>query len=258
MVVDGDPDRGPDPQLHPSATDGWSVGSPDVTVRPIVIYGEPVLHHPARVVTAFDDALAQLQTDLVETMEAANGVGLAANQIGVDLRVFVFACPEHRGDPDARVVRGTAVNPVLELAPRKEWERDPDPDDEGCLSVPGESFPVARSPWARISGVDVRGRPVVFEGRDLLARCLQHESDHLDGRVYLDRVARRDSREARRAVRDNGWGVSGLTWLPGVDPDPFGHDEDDDDATGPAAGAVTGEAVETVGDAGTVAGTGSL
>ena len=221
-----------------------------MTVRPIVIYGEPVLHHPARVVTDFDDALARLETDLVETMHAANGVGLAANQIGVDLRVFVFDVPEHRGDPDARVVHGTVVNPVLELTPRKEWERDPDADDEGCLSVPGEAFPVARSPWARVTGVDVSGRPVVFEGRDLLARCLQHESDHLDGWVYLDRVARRDSREARRAVRDNGWGVSGLTWLPGVDPDPFGHDEDD---AGSAPDASAGD-----GTVETAAGTGSL
>ncbi len=216
---------------------------PAVTVRPIVIYGEPVLHHPARVVTAFDGLLARLETDLVDTMRVANGVGLAANQIGVDLRVYVFDCPEHRDDPDARVVHGTVVNPVLELTPRKEWERDPDPDDEGCLSVPGEAFPVARSPWARVTGVDVRGRPVVFEGRDLLARCLQHETDHLDGRVYLDRVARRDSRQARRAVRDNGWGVSGLAWTPGVDPDPFGHDEHDTDPdAGGTAGATDGSA----------------
>jgi len=201
-----------------------------VTVRPIVIYGEPVLHRPARAVTEFDHALAELEADLVETMARANGVGLAANQIGVDLRLFVFDCAEHRGDPDARVVRGTVVNPVLELLPRREWEADPDPAEEGCLSVPGESFPLARSPWARVTGVDVSGRPVSFEGMDLLARCLQHETDHLDGRVYLDRLARRESRGARRAVRDNGWGVSGLTWMPGVDRDPFGHDDDPDPA----------------------------
>jgi len=206
-----------------------------VTVRPIVIYGEPVLHRPTRPVTEFDDALAALEADMVETMARANGVGLAANQIGVDLRLFVFDCAEHRGGPDARVVRGTVVNPVLELLPRREWESDPDPEEEGCLSVPGESFPLARSPWARVRGVDVSGRPVSYEGRDLLARCLQHETDHLDGRVYLDRLARRESRGARRAVRENGWGVSGLTWMPGVDRDPFGHDDPADDAADPDA-----------------------
>jgi len=208
-----------------------------VTVRPIVIYGEPVLHRPARVVTAFDDALGRLAEDMVETMQRANGVGLAANQIGVDLRLFVFSCPEHRGDADSRVVQGTVVNPVLELLPRRDWEDQPDPEDEGCLSVPGESFPLARSPWAKVTGVDVDGHPVQFSGRDLLARCLQHESDHLDGRVYLDRLARRESRNARRAIRENGWGVSGLSWLPGQDRDPFGHDDDDSDEAVDGGGA---------------------
>lgn len=208
-----------------------------MSVRPIVVYGEPVLHRPTRVVTSFDDDLATLEADMVESMARANGVGLAANQIGVDLRVFVFACPEHRGDPDARVVRGTVVNPVLELSPRRTWEDEPDPEDEGCLSVPGEAFPLARSPWARVSGTDVRGRAVSYEGRDLLARCLQHEYDHLDGRVYVDRLARREARLARKAIRENGWGVSGLTWMPGVDRDPFGHDDEASSsgaATGPA------------------------
>ncbi len=228
-----------------------------VTVRLIVIYGEPVLHRPTRPVTEFDETLAALEADMVETMARANGVGLAANQIGVDLRLFVFDCAEHRGDPAARVVRGTVVNPVLELLPRREWESEPDPAEEGCLSVPGESFPLARSPWARVRGSDVSGRPVSFEGRDLLARCLQHETDHLDGRVYLDRLARRESRGARRAVRENGWGVSGLTWMPGVDRDPFGHDDpdeaadelDDEAPGGDVAGPGGGASKRTSGDA---------
>lgn len=196
-----------------------------------MIYGEPVLHRPARLVTSFDDALSRLEADLVQTMHRANGVGLAANQVGVDLRIFVFSCPEHRGDAEARLVEGTVVNPVLELLPRREWDDESEPEEEGCLSVPGESFPLARSAWARVNGVDVHGRPVSFAGRDLLARCLQHESDHLDGRVYLDRLARKQSRGARQAIREHGWGVSGLSWLPGADRDPFGHDDEPDPET---------------------------
>lgn len=199
-----------------------------MTVRPVVIFGDPVLNRPTRVVTTFDAGLAQLVEDLFETMAAANGVGLAANQIGVGRRVFVYDCPTHRGDPGPNH-RGVIVNPVLTVAPRREWESVDQPEDEGCLSVPGESFPLLRSPWARVRGQDVTGRTSTVAGTDLFARCLQHETDHLDGLVYLDRLARRENREARRAVRANGWGVPGLAWMPGVDPDPFGHDDPEGD-----------------------------
>jgi peptide deformylase len=197
-----------------------------VTVRPVVIFGDPTLHRPTRPVTAFDGDLAQLVEDLFETMSAANGVGLAANQIGVGERVFVYDCPTHRGDPGPNH-RGVIVNPVLTVAPRRDWETADEPEDEGCLSVPGESFALLRSPWAKVRGQDRTGRALTVAGTDLFARCLQHEIDHLDGFVYLDRLARRENRQARKAVRDHGWGGPGLAWMPGIDRDPFGHDDVD-------------------------------
>jgi peptide deformylase len=100
---------------------------------------------------------------------------------------------------------------------------DEDDDAEGCLSVPGEMFPTGRAEWAKVTGRDVEGAPLEVEGTGFLARCLQHETDHLDGHLYLDRLVGRNRRAARRAVRDQGWGVPGLSWMPGVDPDPFGH-----------------------------------
>jgi peptide deformylase len=89
--------------------------------------------------------------------------------------------------------------------------------------VPGEAFPTGRADHAEVRGVDVDGTEVVVVGRGYLARCLQHETDHLDGYVYLDRLVGRHRRAARRALRDHSWGVPGHSWLPGVDPDPFGH-----------------------------------
>ena len=96
---------------------------------------------------------------------------------------------------------------------------DPDDDEEGCLSVPGEQFPTGRAEWAQVTGIDVDGAPVVVEGTGFLARCLQHETDHLDGLLYLDRLVGRNQRAARKAVKRNGWGVPGLSWDPGVDAD---------------------------------------
>jgi peptide deformylase len=195
-----------------------------VTVRPILITGEPVLHTPTRPVDddEFGSAeLASLVEDLFDTMDAAHGVGLAANQIGVARRVFVYDCPDPELDGERR--RGVVVNPVLETGPVPETMPDEDDDAEGCLSVPGESFPTGRADRAKVTGRDVEGAPVEVEGLGFFARCLQHEADHLDGLLYLDRLIGRNKRAAKRAVRDEGWGVPGLSWMPGVDPDPFGH-----------------------------------
>jgi peptide deformylase len=182
-----------------------------VAVRPIRIVGDPVLHAPTRAVESFDDELRRLVDDMFETMAAADGVGLAANQIGVDLRVLVLDCPDlERGER----VRGVVVNPVLETSPRPETMPDPEDDEEGCLSVPAEAFPTGRAEWARVTGVGVDGAPVEFEGRGLLARCLQHEVDHLDGIVYVDRLVGRNRRAALKTLRRNGWGVPGLAWDP--------------------------------------------
>lgn len=182
-----------------------------VSVRPIRIIGDPVLHTPTRPVEVFNDELNQLVTDMFDTMAAAEGVGLAANQIGVDLRLFVYDCPDEQIRAN---VRGVVINPVLETSPRPETMPDPDDDDEGCLSVPAEVFPTGRADWARVTGVDTDGKEVVVEGKGFLARCLQHETDHLDGIIYVDRLVGRNQRAARKAVKRNGWGVPGLSWDP--------------------------------------------
>ena len=115
------------------------------------------------------------------------------------------------------------VNPTIVTS--KIPGSDPDPEDEaeGCLSVPGEAFPLKRADWARVSGFDGDGAPVEFEATGWFARCMQHEYDHLDGKLYVDRLNNRQGRKAGKAMKNNGWGVPGLTWMPGVDPDPFGH-----------------------------------
>ena len=197
-----------------------------MAVRPIVILGDPVLHNPTTPVQVSPDGslppdLAGLIADMYETMDAANGVGLAANQIGVGLRVFVYDCPEQRGS--ATYQRGVVINPVLETSELPETMPDPDNDDEGCLSVPGESFPRGRAEWARVTGLDADGTTITREGTGLFARMLQHETGHLDGFTYLDGLIGRHARAAKRMVKANDWGVPGLSWLPGEDPDPFGH-----------------------------------
>ncbi|MFC4947483.1 peptide deformylase [Pseudonocardia sp. GCM10023141] len=182
-----------------------------MAVRPIRIIGDPVLHTPTRPVETFDGELKALVVDMFDTMAAAEGVGLAANQVGVDLRLFVYDCPDEQIRAN---VRGVVINPVLETSERPETMPDPDDDDEGCLSVPAEVFPTGRADWARVTGVDLDGTPVVVEGHGFLARCLQHETDHLDGIIYVDRLVGRNLRAARKAVRRNGWGVPGLEWDP--------------------------------------------
>ncbi|MGH3776394.1 MAG: peptide deformylase [Pseudonocardiaceae bacterium] len=185
-----------------------------MAVRPIRIIGDPVLHTPTRPVREFGATLYPLLDDMFDTMAAAQGVGLAANQIGVDLRVFVYDCPDGEGVRQCGVV----VNPVLETGEQPEGMPDPDDDWEGCLSVPGESFPTGRASWAQVTGFDPGGAPLTVEGTGYLARCLQHETDHLDGILYLNRLVGRYAREARKMVRAQGWGAPGLTWDPAANP----------------------------------------
>jgi len=197
-----------------------------VAVVPIRIVGDPVLHKPTEPVTVNPDGsipedILELIQDMFDTMAAANGVGLAANQIGVAKRVFVYDCADERGQTARR--KGVVINPVLETSEIPETMPDPDNDDEGCLSVPGESFPTGRAQWARVTGLDADGNEITLEGTDLFARMLQHETGHLDGFLYLDRLIGRHARAAKRAVKAHGWGVPGLSWMPGEDPDPFGH-----------------------------------
>jgi peptide deformylase len=188
-----------------------------MAVRPIRIVGDPVLHQPTRRVEMFDRELRELVDDMFDTMAAARGVGLAANQVGVDLRLFVYDCP----DDDGKRHRGLVVNPTIETSERPQTMPDPEDDLEGCLSVPGESFPTGRADWARVTGQNVDGKPITVEGTGYFGRCLQHETDHLDGLLYLSRLTGRYSKESKRMLKSNGWGVPGLSWDPAVTADPF-------------------------------------
>lgn len=171
-------------------------------------------------------AIAELIADMYETMDAAHGVGLAANQVGVNLRVFVYDCPDDEG----KVHRGCVINPVLVTSAIPETMPAVDgSDEEGCLSLPGLGFPTSRAAWAQVSGLDEHGQPITVEGTGFLARCFQHEVGHLDGFVYTDVLQGRWKRAAKKAIRREGWTSAGHTWMPGVDPDPFGHDEVDPD-----------------------------
>lgn len=195
-----------------------------MTIRPIVIHGDPVLHTPTAPVTEPVADLQELIADMYETMDRAHGVGLAANQIGIGKRLFVYNCPAE----DGTYHRGCVINPVLEISeiPKTMPSTDGE-DDEGCLSVPGESFPTGRAEWARVTGIDEHGDPVSIEGTGFLARCFQHEVGHLDGLVYTDTLIGRWRRQAKKMIKRNGWTEAGQSWLPGVDPDPFGHDDED-------------------------------
>ena len=210
-----------------------------MAVRPVLIVGEPVLHQVAARVDRFDEELAALVQDMFDTMDAAHGVGLAAPQVGMGLRVFVYDMANDEGVP----ARGVVVNPILALSRIPQERPDQDADAEGCLSVPGEHFPLKRAEHARVTGADLTGASVAFEATGWFARCMQHEVDHLNGKLYVDRLDDRQARKARRAAKARGWGKPGLSWLPGVDPDPFGHDApgaegaartDEDDQPSPA------------------------
>ena len=160
-------------------------GRYDGVARPIVTYGSnPVLHRPCTPVTEFDRDLRRLVLDMFASMEAADGVGLAANQIGVDARVFVIDCP----DADGEDVVGYVVNPVLTILEPEGDEPAEEVTEEGCLSVPGPYSELPRAFRARVDGVNVDGDPVRIEATGMAARCLQHEVDHLDGTVYVDRL----------------------------------------------------------------------
>ncbi|WP_101524512.1 peptide deformylase [Nocardioides houyundeii] len=163
------------------------------TVRPITRWGTPVMHRPQQRVTEFDAGLRALAADMVATMYAADGVGLAACQIGEDVAMFVFDCPDERG---VRTV-GVVCNPAVTLPDLK--DRHLDEDDEGCLSFPGAFVECARPDWARVDGVGLDGEPVSFEGDGLLARCLQHETDHTLGMVFGDRLANRQRKKLNKA-----------------------------------------------------------
>jgi len=179
------------------------------TVRPITRWGDAVMHRPARPVTTFDANLESLVADMVATMYAADGVGLAACQIGEDLAVFVFDCP----DDDEVSHQGIVCNPVLQLPEGR--DRLLDGGDEGCLSYPGAFVACARPDYARVTGLDLHGEPVEFSGTGLLARCLQHETDHTTGMVFGDRLSSRLRKKLQKQMEAEaesfppGWPAEG-------------------------------------------------
>ncbi|MBT2489344.1 peptide deformylase [Streptomyces sp. ISL-96] len=166
------------------------------TARPITVVGNPVLHKECKDVTEFDDKLAALIDDMFASQRAAEGVGLAANQIGVDLKVFVYDCPD---DDGVRHV-GVVCNPVLEELPQE--QRQLDEANEGCLSVPTAYAELARPDYAVVRGQDAQGNPIKVRGTGYFARCLQHETDHLYGYLYIDRLSKRDRKDALKQMAE--------------------------------------------------------
>ncbi|MFC5176953.1 peptide deformylase [Nocardioides taihuensis] len=163
------------------------------TVRPMTRWGTPVMHRPQARVTSYDEELRSLVADMVATMYAADGVGLAACQIGADLAVFVFDCPDAAGERHLGVV----CNPSLTLPEGK--DRQLDDGEEGCLSLPGAFVSCARPDVATVHGTGLDGQEVTFTGDGLLARCLQHETDHTLGTVFGDRLPTKQRKKLQKA-----------------------------------------------------------
>ena len=157
---------------------------------PIRLFGDPVLRTPADPVKDFDAELRRLVKDLTDTMQDAPGVGLAAPQIGVSLRVFTY----HVDD-----VLGHLINPSLDLSEETET------GDEGCLSFPGLVYPAARAYGVVAKGFTMYGEPVTLEGTGQLARCVQHETDHLDGVLFIDRLDKAQRKLAMKEIREAEW-----------------------------------------------------
>jgi len=161
-----------------------------MAIQPIRLFGDPVLVTPASVVVDFDKELRQLVEDLTQTMQAAPGAGLAAPQIGVPLRVFVW-------DIDDEI--GHLINPSLDLSDEMQE------GEEGCLSFPDLVYETPRAFRAVAKGFNMHGEPIIVEGTELLARCLQHETDHLNGVLFIDRMKSEQRKIAMKEIRESEW-----------------------------------------------------
>ncbi|WP_022880621.1 peptide deformylase [Gryllotalpicola ginsengisoli] len=162
-----------------------------MTVRPIRLFGDPVLKTVCDPVVDFDEGVRALVKDLLDSVQLPGRAGVAANQIGSTLRVFSY-------NVDGKI--GYLINPrVVEVRGEKQ------PTGEGCLSVPGLWFDTPRHPWARAVGFDVDGNELEVQGEGTLAQALQHETDHLDGLLYLDRLEKPARREAMKQIRESDW-----------------------------------------------------
>jgi peptide deformylase len=159
-------------------------------LQPIRLFGDPVLRTPAAPVETFDKELRTLVADLTDTMMDAPGVGLAAPQIGVSLRVFTYWVDD---------VVGHLINPSLDLSDEEEL------GEEGCLSLPGLTYDTMRALRVVAKGMNMHGEPVVIEGSELLARCVQHETDHLDGILFIDRLDTAARKAAMKEIRESEW-----------------------------------------------------
>ncbi|WP_418276573.1 peptide deformylase [Isoptericola jiangsuensis] len=159
-----------------------------MAMREIRVVPDPVLRTACDEITTIDDRVRNLVADLVETVDTEGRAGLAANQIGVNLRAFSWNVDDEIG---------YVINPrIVDLSDETQ------DGDEGCLSVPGLFYPTERAWYARVEGIDLDGERVVVEGTGLMARCLQHECDHLDGKLYLDRLERGVRKKAMRELRE--------------------------------------------------------
>ena len=166
-----------------------------MSLRELRIYGDPVLGSRAEEISRFDAGLRALASDMLETMDKAGGVGLAANQVGILKRIFVYDCSHTQSG-----LRGALVNPVW--TPVGEQQQT---GPEGCLSIPGISAETTRFNQVFVSGQDIEGRPVSMVASGLMARCIQHETDHLDGVLFLQRLEAPVRKEAMRASRESEW-----------------------------------------------------
>lgn len=162
-----------------------------MAVRAIRLFGDPVLRSACDPITPGDQRVRALVDDLIDTVTEPGRAGVAANQIGVGQRAFSY-------NVDGEI--GYIINPVLE-----EVTGEPELVDEGCLSVPGFYFPRLRYPYARVSGIDLDGNPVELSGTGLMAQALQHETDHLDGHLFIEGLEPETKREAMRAIRQSPW-----------------------------------------------------
>lgn len=174
-----------------------------MTIQPVRLFGDPILRARAAEVETFDQQVRQLVTDLTDTMYESGGVGMAAPQIGVGLRVFVY---------DTKDARGHLVNPTFEVI-GDQTQTGP----EGCLSIPGVREDVTRPLTVLARGVDMYGAPVELRAEGLLARCVQHETDHLDGVLFLQRLDPATRKAAMRSIRESSWFSAGVTVLPASD-----------------------------------------
>ena len=161
-----------------------------MAIRPIRLFGDPILRTKAEPVVDFDKELRRLVRDLTDTMLDAPGAGLAAPQLGVPLRVFTYNVDE---------VVGHLINPDLELSDEEQF------GPEGCLSLPGLEFDCVRALQVVAKGFNEYGDPVIIEGSELLARAIQHETDHLDGVLFVDRLDRESRKAAMKAIREAEW-----------------------------------------------------